>query len=53
MGPGVPIPTKSNSLGGRVTAWCWILADSERFLAQIPLGLELIHHGGLRLGWLW
>ena len=41
MGPGVLIPAKSNSLGGSVCAWCWILEDSGRFLAKIARGLGL------------
>ena len=30
--------------GGSVTAWCWILADSGRFLGKTSRGLWLILH---------
>ena len=39
MGPGVPIPAKSNSWVVSVAAWCWILVDSGRYLAKIARGL--------------
>ena len=38
MGPGAQF----QFLGGSVTAWCWILVDSGRFLAKIARGLGLI-----------
>ena len=41
MGLGVPIPAKSQQLGGSVTAWCCILVDSGRSLAKVSRGLGL------------
>ena len=34
-GAGCPNSSQVQQLGGSVTAWCWILADSGRFLAKI------------------
>ena len=38
MGPGVPIQPIQQLGGSSVTAWCWILADSGRFLVKIARG---------------
>ena len=35
---GCPISIQVQQLGGCVTAWCWILVDSGRFLAKIARG---------------
>ena len=45
MGVGYPISIEVQQLGGSVTAWCWILVDSARFLAKTirELGLSTQH----------
>ena len=43
MGPGVPNSSHIRQLGGSVTAWCWSLADSGRFLAEIARVLGLMY----------
>ena len=40
-GARCPNSSQVQQLGGSVYAWCWILADSGRFLAR-GLGLNLI-----------
>ena len=42
MGPGVPNSSSVQQMGGSVTAWCWILADSGRFLAKRARRLRLM-----------
>ena len=38
MGPGVPIPAKSNGWVVVLLHGVWVLADSGRFLAKISRG---------------
>ena len=52
-GVGCPKSSQVQQLGGSVTAWCWILVDSGKFLAKTKGVLGLIEGLYNRDQWLY